>query len=160
MKLLAKMAAGVVVVVSLLGGVFLVGMRRKSPPVVDAVRKLNKQVLNPQQMETAGMPGAFAGVIEHVGRKSGEKYRTPVGVTETDVGFAVMLPYGRRADWLKNVLAAGSATIVHEGETHAVTDPMVVPVDSVASLSTDDERLARVFGVTECLTVRRLTPSC
>jgi hypothetical protein len=35
----------------------------------------------------------------------------------TDDGFVIALPYGPGADWVKNVLASGSATIVNEGDT-------------------------------------------
>ena len=155
MKLIAKLAAALMAAVGLVATVFLLGIRRKSPAVIDAVRKLNKEVMNPQQMATAGTPGAYAGVIKHIGRKSGKPYETPVGVEETGDGFVITLPYGRRADWLQNVLAAGSATIVHEGQTYEVTDPVVVPLEGAQGLSEDDLRLARLFGVSECLKVRR-----
>lgn len=155
MKLIGKLIAGIVAVVALLGSVVLLGMRRKSPVVLDAVRRLNKEVMNPQQMESAGTPGAYAGIIRHVGRKSGKQYETPVGIEETVDGFVITLPYGRRADWLQNVLAAGEAAIVHEGQTYQVTDPQVIPLDGAPGLSADDLRLARLFGVNECLKVRR-----
>ncbi len=155
MKLVAKIATGLVVAVGMLAGVVLFGMRRKSPVVLDAVRRMNKEFMNPQQMESAGTPGAYAGIIKHVGRRSGKQYETPVGIEETVDGFVITLPYGRRADWLQNVLAAGSAAIVHEGQTYEVTDPQVIPLDGAPGLSADDLRIARLFGVNECLKVRR-----
>ncbi len=155
MRLIAKLATGLVAVVALLAGVVLVGMRRKSPVVLDAVRKMNKEFMNPQQMESAGTPGAYAGIIKHVGRRSGKLYETPVGIEETVDGFVITLPYGRRADWLQNVLAAGQAAIVHEGQTYEVTDPQLIPLNDAPGLSADDLRLARLFGVNECLKVRR-----
>jgi len=38
-------------------------------------------------MKTAGTPGAYAGAITHVGRRSGRVYETPVGPFATDDGF-------------------------------------------------------------------------
>jgi len=53
---------GVVAAVATLGLVFLWGMRAKSPPVVDAVRRTNRRVFNPRQLRSAGTEGAFASV--------------------------------------------------------------------------------------------------
>jgi len=61
-------------------------------------------------------------------------------VTPTDDGVVIALPFGIRADWLKNVLAAGSATIVHEGETFGVDSPEVVPIDEAAGCFSEQAR--------------------
>jgi hypothetical protein len=42
--------------------------------------------------------------------------------------FVIVLPYGPGADWVRNVLAHGSATLVHEGRTVRVDQPVVVPL--------------------------------
>ena len=48
------------------------------------------------------------GVVRHVGRRSGRRYSTPVTVFRTgDSGYAIALVYGRKSDWVRNVLAAG-----------------------------------------------------
>ena len=44
----------------------------------------------------------------------------------TEDGFVIPLPYGTKSDWLKNIMAAGSATIVWEGDEYVVTRPEVV----------------------------------
>jgi deazaflavin-dependent oxidoreductase (nitroreductase family) len=154
-KRIAKLFIALMAVLGLGAVAFLLGMRRKNPVVVDTVRKLNKAVMNPQQMESAGQPGAYAAIIEHRGRKSGKAYRTPIGVSPIDEGFVTMLVYGRKADWLQNVLAAGSATIVFEGDTYQVDRPEVVPVSSV-TLEGNEEKLAKLFGITECLRVHKV----
>jgi len=41
-------------------------------------------------------------------------------------GFLISLPFGEGVDWLKNVLAAGRATIETKGETWEVVEPEVV----------------------------------
>ena len=58
--------------------VLLVGMRTRTPIVVDAVRRASRDRFNPRQMESAGSPGAYAAVIEHTGRVSGRRRRTPI----------------------------------------------------------------------------------
>lgn len=134
--------------------VMVMGMRRRSPLVIDTMRRVNKAVFNPAQMSSAGSPGSYAGIVEHVGRRSGTPYRTPIGPYPTDDGFIVALPYGTRADWVRNVLAAGSAVIVHEGEEHAVADPEVVAVaDVIEDIPAGERRGLGLFGVTDCLRV-------
>ena len=156
MKRLAKLFITLLSLVGLGAVVFLLGMRRKNPLLVDAVRRFTKEVVNPQQMESAGQPGAYAAVIEHKGRKSGKAYRTPIGVSPHGDDFITMLPYGRRSDWLQNILAVGSATILFEGESYSVDRLEVVPLNA-ARLDDKDRKLARLFGVSECLKMHKVS---
>jgi deazaflavin-dependent oxidoreductase (nitroreductase family) len=69
-------------------------------------------------------------VIEHRGRKSGNSYQTPVMAFVEDGSVSVVLNYGAKSDWVRNVEAAGSATVVHQRKRYKLTDPRVVPIDS------------------------------
>lgn len=90
------------------------------------VARFNRRVTNPVQRLWAGWaPGM--GILEHVGRRSGRPYRTPLTVFTTDEGVAVMLTYGPDRDWLKNVVAAGGARLRRHGRIVAITDPRIVP---------------------------------
>ena len=104
---LAAIAGGVILVVGLLAGTFFFGMRSKNPIVLGAVIWVSKVWLNKSQMRTAGTPGAYAGIVRHVGRVSGRAYETPVSPVPTDDGYAIALVYGNRTSWLRNVLASG-----------------------------------------------------
>ncbi len=137
---------------------FVVGMRAKSPAVLDAVRRTSR-AMKPLAMKSAGRPGASASVIRHVGRATGRPYETPVGAVATEDGFVIALPYGARTDWLKNVLANGSAAIVDEGSTYEVDQPEVLPLEVEAlTFSPADQRAHSLFRVEHCLRVRRITP--
>ena len=139
--IIRNVVLAVLAVVAGLVSVFLVGMRRKSPPVVDAVRRFNKAVSNPKQMATVGTPGAYASIIEHVGRRSGATYRTPIGTQAVPDGFLVTLPYGTRADWVQNVLAAGQAVVTARRGDRAGRPPRD-PVGSRCRRSASPERAA------------------
>jgi hypothetical protein len=137
---------------------FLLGMRAKFPPTIKAMIWFTRTVMNPRQMKSAGTPGAYASVIRCCGRKSGRQYETPVVPMPTDDGFVIALPYGSRANWLKNVLANESATLVHQGYTYAVDRPEIVPMRAVeACFSVSEQRSHRLFGVNECLRVHKAT---
>lgn len=107
--------------------IFIALFRRQNPGAVDALRRLSRAV-GRSQRETAGRVGAGASLIHHVGRRSGAAHVTPIGATPVEGGFEIALPYGRTADWLRNVLAAGGGRLDHEGESFEVTDPEVVPI--------------------------------
>jgi len=159
MRTITRAIGALLLAVTIIGLVFMAGMRAKSPPVLNTVRRLNRAVFNPRQMTTAGTPGAYASVIRHVGRTSGRSFETPVGAVATDDGFVIALPYGTISDWLKNVLASGTAAIVHEGITSDVDQPQLVPLpDAIEHFPPDERRTLRLFGVEQCLTVRRVEP--
>ncbi len=153
---------GVILAIGLgaIGLVVLVGMRAKSPLVLRPLVLLQRAVINPRQMRSAGSPGAYASVIRHRGRISGRAYETPVDAVPTDDGFVIALVYGSRTSWLRNVLASGSATIVHEGQAYEVDRPEVVPMRSVeARFAAGDRRGFRWLAVDEALRVRRIEPA-
>lgn len=140
--------------------VFRLGMRAKTPWVLDAVRHFARAIGNPYQMRSAGKPGAMASVIRHTGRRSGKAYQTPVGAVATEDGFVIATVYGSRTDWLKNVLASGSASIVNEGCSYDVDRPEVIPIEAAtAYFPAKDLRALRRFRVSECLRVRFVAPS-
>jgi deazaflavin-dependent oxidoreductase (nitroreductase family) len=144
-------AGAAVVLLSLL----VAGLRWNMAPVVDALRRVNRSFTNPRVMRTAGSAGTPTSVIRHVGRTSGRTYETPVDVVTTADGFLIALPYGTRADWVRNVIAAGSATIVSQGESIDVGAPTLVATAEVAGLlPAKTLRTLNLFGVTECLHLR------
>ena len=98
----------------------------QNPRVRDSVRSLNKHVTNPAMMAMAGRRHWYAAVIQHTGRKSGKSYSTPVVALRVTGGIVVPLPYCSGVDWLRNVFAAGSATITTKGRTYHVARPEII----------------------------------
>ncbi|WP_204806172.1 nitroreductase family deazaflavin-dependent oxidoreductase [Mycobacterium riyadhense] len=112
-----------------------------------ALARFNRHVTNPIQRLWAGRLPAFA-IIEHVGRRSGKQYRTPVNAFPTTVdgkpGVAVLLTYGPDRDWLKNLTAAGGGQMRRRGKTIGITDPHVVSKAEAAAQVTPGWR--RIFA--------------
>jgi deazaflavin-dependent oxidoreductase (nitroreductase family) len=72
----------------------------------------------------------YMAVIEHRGRKSRKEYRTPVMAFVEDGTISVVLNYGVKSDWVRNIEAAGSAVVVHRGERYKLADLRIFPTDS------------------------------
>jgi len=154
MKALAKLVGFLALALGAIGAVFLAGMRSKSPAVLDGVRRVSRATKG-YVLPTAGTPGNAYAIVRHVGRTSGREYETPMQPVATDDGFAVALPYGPNTDWLKNVLAAGKATIVYDGKTVDVDHPEVVPMaDANRLFPPNQQRMHNLFRVEDCLLLR------
>jgi deazaflavin-dependent oxidoreductase (nitroreductase family) len=98
------------------------------------IATLNKRFTNPvARTITPWLPNL--GVLEHVGRKSGKRYRTPLLVFKTHDGYAILVGYGPQTDWLKNVLAGGPTVLRKRGRAVALANPRVVSKDEAAASS-------------------------
>ena len=158
MRMRAKVVTIVAVAPVVAAAGLVLGIRTKYPPVVDLVRRLARDSGNPRVLKTAGTAGGPASIIEHTGRASGRAFQTPVTPTQTADGFVIALPYGPGTDWVKNILASGSATLVHEGQTYALEKPEVIPIAvAAADFGPRERRFLRLFGVQECLRLYRAT---
>jgi hypothetical protein len=68
----------------------------------------------------------------------------------------IALPYGKRTDWLKNVIGKGSATIVTNGHAYEVERPEVIPMaEATAYFRPREQRMHRQFRVDSALQVRQ-----
>jgi hypothetical protein len=77
----------------------------------------------------------------------------------TDDGFAIPLPYGANTDWLKNVLAASSATLANDETTSRVDRLELVPIHVALQHFPQQYRWSlRLYGVDQFRQVRRMKP--
>lgn len=95
-------------------------------PFRTLIRTSNKYLLNPLMLRLAGKRYWYASVIEHTGRRSGTTYSTPVVADRVGDHVIIPLPYGSQVDWVRNVLTAGTATVVRKGEPLAVAQPELI----------------------------------
>jgi deazaflavin-dependent oxidoreductase (nitroreductase family) len=73
-------------------------------------------------------------IIYHTGRKSGHAYRTPVEAIFLGDEVLIALVYGRKTDWLKNILAQGGCSIYYKLQMYEATTPVILPADSARKL--------------------------
>jgi deazaflavin-dependent oxidoreductase (nitroreductase family) len=123
------------------------------------VADFNRRVTNPlARSATPWLPGL--GTLEHVGRKSGKHYRTPLLVFTTRNGFAILIGYGLESDWLKNILAGGPAVLHKRGKAFALSNPEVVSKAEAERLVTARSRpFYRLFPYNEAALILTKTES-
>jgi deazaflavin-dependent oxidoreductase (nitroreductase family) len=92
--------------------------------LVRSVMRPLTRVLNPLSVKMAGRPGfRMAGRIHHEGRRSGIEYVTPIGVRLKDGKILIPLTFGNQSDWVRNVRAAGGATVEVRGHSYQMSAP-------------------------------------
>jgi deazaflavin-dependent oxidoreductase (nitroreductase family) len=80
-------------------------------------------------------------VIVHRGRRSGAEHRTPVLAWRSGTTLYVVLFYGSRTQWVRNVLAAGGGEVVRGGRrrrfggVRIVRDPSAEPLPRVVRVA-------------------------
>jgi len=87
--------------------------------------RANRRVVNPIQKPYAGViPGH--GIVGHVGRRSGSRYRTPVLVFRVPGGFSMIVGYGLNSDWVRNLLAADGGALQHRRRCYVLSAPRLL----------------------------------
>jgi deazaflavin-dependent oxidoreductase (nitroreductase family) len=90
--------------------------------------------------------------VEHVGRRTGTRYRTPVAAFGHPAGWVIALTYGSGADWVGNVQAADGAVLYRRGVAEVVSRPMVVGrPEAFPHLPVLIRLFLRLLGATEFL---------
>jgi F420H(2)-dependent quinone reductase len=97
-------AAAIIIIAIAATGVLMTRFRRRW------LAKINIAFTNRITSRFAARLPGF-GILTHVGRKSGKVYRTPVNVFRAPEGFLIALTYGRESEWVRNVIAAGGASL-------------------------------------------------
>jgi deazaflavin-dependent oxidoreductase (nitroreductase family) len=91
-------------------------------------------------------------LLRHQGRRSGRAYATPVVGLRVPGGFAIPMAFGEGADWYRNTVASGGATIRQHGTEHQLTDPAAIDPDSAASPFPGWQRpVFRALGIRQVL---------
>jgi deazaflavin-dependent oxidoreductase (nitroreductase family) len=101
--------------------------------IVQHDKRLRPTLLKPYNKiisPIAGRRHSPYALLEHVGRRSGRAYATPVGAFPYGDGFVIGLSYGADVDWCRNVIASGHAAVTWRGRTFALERPEIIPMST------------------------------
>jgi deazaflavin-dependent oxidoreductase (nitroreductase family) len=94
-------------------------------------------------------------VLKHTGRRSGRVYATPVSARPTATGFVVPLPFGEKAEWCRNALAANGCVIQWKGVAYRLIDPQIVsPAAAFPAFNPVERLLLPVIGIKQYVQFR------
>ena len=123
-------------------------MTEKPPrPPLAVIRPFTTHVFNPISRRFARWLPWF-GILDYPGRKSGKAYRTPLNVFRHGDEWVFALTYGADVQWVKNVLAAGEATLEKRRRRIRLVDPVLI---------VDAERRLMPFPVRQVLGLMRVS---
>lgn len=112
-------------------------------PVPQWVAQINKRVFNKLELKRGKRP-----VLTHIGRSSGKSYQTPLDAHRTDNSFIFLLMYGSGSDWVKNVMASGSAGLRIENEGWELINPRLISMEEARrQLPETNLRPGRIKGI-------------
>lgn len=146
MRILLAIIGAVAAALAAAFALLVFGTRTGNRRIIGVVTRLQRDVLNPGAMTTAGTAASPYAVVEHVGRTSGRSYETPVGVIREGDDWYVALPYGDQTSWARNIASAGEAIIRIDGERHLVGDVQIVPI-AQTPLTQQQPGAIRLFGI-------------
>ncbi len=133
---------------------------RAISPAAHALLRVGTRHLNPLMLSLAESGLLVFGIIHHRGRRSGRSYTTPVVARPTAEGFVIPLTFGERADWFRNVQAAGGCMIRWKGVNYPVIEPVVVDWATVRSAFSPIERvMVPLIGIEQFVRLRHASAS-
>ena len=131
---------------------------RPPRPPLAVIRPFTTHIFNPISRRFARWLPGF-GILVYRGRKSGKEYRTPLNVFRHGNEWVFALTYGSDVQWVKNVVAAGDATLEVRRRRIRLVDPELV-VDPARRLMPPVVRQALgLMRVSEFLRMRPAAPA-
>jgi deazaflavin-dependent oxidoreductase (nitroreductase family) len=94
-------------------------------PPLAVIRPFTTHVFNPISRPFVRWLPGFA-ILRYRGRKSGKQYRTPMNVFRHGGDWVFALTYGSDVQWVKNVLAAGEATLEIRRRRIRIVEPELI----------------------------------
>ena len=124
-------------------------------PLPRTLARFNRVVTNRVFSPLAGRVPPFA-LVEHIGRRSGRRYRTVLWAFPRDAGLVIILTYGPSSDWVQNVLAAGSCRVKWVGRWRQFSSPELIEGPGALGLAPGLVRVPlRLAGIQAVLDLRR-----
>ena len=162
MKYVIRLTVAAVAAAMIAAALFVFAFRSRNEAIRSRMRRMNalmnKQMLADGDLANVGQPGGPASLVRHVGRTSGNPYETPVQAFAVQDTYLIPLAYGSDSDWVKNVVAAGGAEIVSDGDIVATTDPEIVSAAwALPLIPSKHHSMTKLLGIDEFIRLRRVS---
>ena len=133
-------------------------MTEKPPrPPLAVIRPFTTHVFNPiSRRFVRWLPGF--GILVYRGRESGNEYRTPLNAFRHGNGWVFALTYGSDVQWVKNVVAAGEATLEVRRRRIRLVDPTLVVDPAPRLMPPVMRQVLGLMRVSEFLRMRPASP--
>jgi deazaflavin-dependent oxidoreductase (nitroreductase family) len=122
-------------------------------PLPKRLARFNRVVTNPVLQHAAKRLPGFA-IVHHVGRRSGRAFSNPVNLFRRGDRYVIALTYGRDSQWVRNVVAAGSAEVQTRGKRIHVVDPEIVHDPSASLVPAAIRPMLRALHVSDFMLLR------
>lgn len=124
--------------------------------IYNVVRKLNKRFTNKILIHISGKRFGHFAILTHVGRKSGKRYQVPIIAEPFPGGFVVALTYGRKVDWLANLLHNGCCELRWKEQDLRLVKPEVIGKEAgLAAFPALLRSMLRLAGIQEFVRLTR-----
>ena len=98
--------------------------------LLDRIRVMNKYFTNKALIHIAGKKFGHFAILEHIGRKSGKRYRIPIIAEPIENGFVIALTYGKKVDWCENLLASGGGSLRWKNQDFSLVNPRFIAAET------------------------------
>jgi hypothetical protein len=150
-----RVGVGLLLTILSLGDAFLlmvIALRKamQRQEIRDRIRQLNQRRLNPALLHLAGNRCRLFASLQHVRRRSGHIYQTPVVARPLGEGFVIALPSGAETDWCRNVFTAGTCLLRWHGRTSPLEQPeLILPEAALRAFPWIMRALFNAGGITQ-----------
>ena len=94
--------------------------------ILDRIKVMNKHVTNKLLIHIAGKKFGHFAILSHTGRKSGKVYQTPIIAEPIEGGFIIALIYGKKVDWLANIMSRGTCSLYWKAKAYDLNQPTFI----------------------------------
>jgi deazaflavin-dependent oxidoreductase (nitroreductase family) len=123
-------------------------------PLPKGLARFNRVVTNRVLGPFAGRLPGFA-IVTHVGRRSGRERSNPVNLFRSGERYVIALTYGADSQWVRNVLAAGEASVQTRGRRLRLIEPEVVHDERQSLVPPPVRPILRAADVSDFMLLRR-----
>ena len=109
--------------------------------------RLLSRTINPLALKAARAGRGPFSQLSHFGRRTGQRYETPLILAKVDDGFVAELTYGDDVAWYRNLKATGRGELLVRGVTHQISGVDNLPAaDGLAAYPLPARTVLKLLG--------------